>query len=143
MKSQKGNIKTVPTILSGVYTSSQTGQAVDLTGYDAAMIVASFGAGGDTYDATDKARIYIEESDDGSSWNVAALEDVQNGVGGTFSSTFANIDNNSDDEKNYEAHYIGHKNFIRANASFPGTHTNGMPLAVNVVLRGKQYFPIA
>lgn|GEM_PF-4637196 len=144
MKSNKGNVSIVQADLNGRYNSDQTGDTIDLKGYDAAHIIASFGDGGDTYTATDKVEVYLEESADGTTWTEVTAEHTQGAItGATHASTFAVIDSDAAERKSYEAHYIGYKPFIRTMANFIGTHSSGIPLAILAILRGEKYFPVA
>lgn len=109
-------------------TADAVGTAVDLGGYNSALIEWNFGTSGDTLSGSVKVQAVLEESDVvGSGYAAVAAASI---VG-----TLPLVDAPGEDATIYLTAYIGSKQFIRPTLDFTGTHTNGLPTAVTV-LRG-------
>lgn len=119
-----------PTILPivGNNTTEGTGTAVDLRGYESALLIVELGLSGDTLSGGVNIQPAMQESDDGSAWNTVAAIDMEG--------SFPLVDSAPEDELVYVAGYKGSKRFIRALLTFTGTHTNGTPMSA-VVVRGR------
>ena len=119
-----------------VATATKTSTAIDLQGYNAAAVVFSLGATGDTLSGSVYWTLKLQHSSDDSSYSDVASADV---MGGTTSVV---VDSNSEDETVYRFGYMGNKRYLKAVATPTGTHTNGTPMAV-IALRGEAaYSPV-
>jgi len=106
--------------------------AVDLNGYEAAMIEIAVGIGGITFDGSNKIEFKLTDSDNNSDYAAVAAADVQGvtpDTGGIIKSLVA-------------AHaaptvtkvgYIGGKRYLKILADFSGTHGAATPICVTVV----------
>lgn len=106
--------------------------AVDLDGYEAAMIEVAVGVGGITFTDSNKIEFKLTHSDDNSTYAAVVAADVQGvtpATGGIIKSLVA-------------AHaaatvnkigYIGRKRYLKILADFSGTHGTGTPICVTVV----------
>lgn len=125
-----------------VRTADANGATIDLKGYNSNLIIAHFGASGDTLSGSVYALIEIEESDDNSTWTDVADEHLTNTVTGLNTGTIAKVDDAAEDDALYIASYIGHKRYIRPVLNLVGTHTNGIAAAASVVRGAAQYNPV-
>lgn len=104
-----------------------TGVAVDLAGYETAMMVFEVGASGDTLSGSVYLDLILQESADGSTgWAAPAAADVENNS--------VRIDDPAEDSVVVKVGYKGEKRYIRAFVDTTGTHTNGTPIGACVVL---------
>ncbi|MBC7193872.1 hypothetical protein [Marinobacter sp.] len=111
------NLSVATTLAPAARTANANGSAVDLQGYEGALIQAIVGTITDgTHSLT------VEESADGATWTAVAAADLQG--------SFANLVSNT----NQKVGYLGTKRYIRVNAAVTGA-TSGGVYAV-VVLRG-------
>ncbi|MFO0389884.1 MAG: hypothetical protein ACK502_09250 [Alphaproteobacteria bacterium] len=117
-------------------TTTRTSTTIDLQGYNAANVVFSFGATGDTLSGSVYWTLKLQHSSDDSSYSDVTSTDVHGGVVSYV------VDANSEDETVYRFGYVGNKRYLKAVATPTGTHTNGTPMAV-VALRGEAaYSPV-
>ncbi len=117
-------------------TTTQTSTTIDLKGYNAAMVVFSLGATGDTLSGSVYWTLKLQHSSDDSDYDDVDAADVLGGV------TSVVVDANSEDEALFHFGYTGNKRYLKAVATATGTHTNGTPMAV-VALRGNAaYSPV-
>lgn len=142
MKSLKGNIKTLLAMVNATPSTDQNGTSIDLKGFNAAKFVTTVGDGGVSYDNTNKIEFYLQESNDNSTWNDVAADQIQNGLTGTVhTSTYGLIDAPADENKIYTAHYIGYKRYVRPSVDFLGTHGSGIQLSTIVILQPENILP--
>ncbi|MEQ1614475.1 MAG: hypothetical protein ABL904_17140 [Hyphomicrobiaceae bacterium] len=141
MRDIYSQLKTVQAIAPAVYTADTTPAAIDLQGFNAALISISNADGGIAFDASNKIEITATHSDDGVTYTNVADADLL-GVTGTASgivksfiaAATAGITN---------VGYIGNKRFLKVKADFTGTHGTGTGLAVTVVLGHPAIAPVA
>lgn len=135
LKDVKNKLACVSTILPQVGQTDITGAEVDTQDSIGVGLVAHIGLSGDTLSGSVKCELEVQHSDvSGSGYVACADADIDAAVTGTNTGTFAVIDAAADDEQIYKANYKGNKRYIRVVANFTGTHTNGMPLAVQAIL---------
>lgn len=123
-----------PAITFGAATraADADGTAVDLQGFGAALILLSIGAGGITFDATNRLDIILEHSEDSSTWAAVAQADVNGATvatGGIVRSLIA-AKAAADVQ---EIDYIGNRRYVRLRLDFGGTHGTGTPIAATVL----------
>lgn len=110
-----------------------TGAVVDLVDCEAAQLIVNVGASGDTLSGTVYHSLTLQHGDlaNGSDMAAVAQADV---VGGTVTSgVFAVIDDPAEDSAVFSIGYVGSKRYIRLFVDTTGTHTNGTPMAAEVV----------
>lgn len=137
MRDLRNNIKSVVGIGNATFTADNTPAAIDLDGFDAAVIEFAVGVGGITFDTTNKVEFKVTHSDDDSTYTAVADADVELtesnittvGTGGIVYSliaahaaaTVVNIG------------YVGNKRYVKILADFSGTHGTGTPIGVQVI----------
>jgi len=119
-----------------VSTTTKTSTAIDLQGYNSAIVLFSMGLSGDTLSGSVYWTLKLQHSDDNSTYTDLAAGDLN-------SSSLTSVVNSSAlDETVYNFGYQGAKRYLKAVATPTGTHTNGTPIGV-VALRGTAvYAPV-
>lgn len=123
--------------------ADNTPAAVDLAYYKSALILISVGAGGITFDATNKVEFKLTHSTDDSSYDAVTVDDLIGvtsvGTGGIVKSLVA-------------AHatadvtaigYKGGRRYLKMLADFSGTHGTATPMAVTVIKGATDILPAA
>ncbi len=127
--------KVTPSLVAAVCktTANGTGTGVSVDGYDDVLMVWHQGVSLDTLSGSVYWTITFEESDTvGSGYTTIADADLM-GSDGTIT-----IDAAAEDPTLIVRQYIGSKKYVRMLATQTGTHTNGTPLAGDVILgRGR------
>lgn len=113
-------------------TADETGDGVDLQGYEEALIVAQVGTTTTTLNNTNHVTLEVEESDDGTTWNDVAAGDL---VGAESPGVIKDLDADADKESVFLASYIGNKQHIRVHYNEHGTVAS-LPIAI-CVIRGR------
>lgn len=118
------NLSVATTLAPAARTASENGAAVDLQGYEGAMIAAIVGT------ITDGTHtLTVQESDDGSTWSDVAAENLQ----GSFT--------NLASDTNQKVGYHGTKRYIRVNVTVSGA-ANGGAYSVAVVRGNPRKAPV-
>jgi len=138
MKDLYHDLKAVKTLLSivGNNDTEGTGTAVDLQGYEGALVVFNIGASGDTLGGSTYITLKLQESDDGTTFADVSASEVL-GTQGLV------IDASDEDEVVVAMGYMGSKRYIRVFVDFTGTHTNGIPIGAVVILGKPRHAPIS
>ena len=140
-------IKMVQAVGPATYSADVNGAWIDTLGYDSVAIAISVGAGGITFDPTNRLDIRIESSDDGSTSNGGVAQgDIQsyqssvtvgsNGIVKSFTAAHPNPDVT-------KVGYIGNSRYIRVVPDFSGTHGTGTPVSGMVILGRAHLAPTA
>ena len=142
MRDHVSNIDAKVLIAPATYAADNTPAAVDLRDADAATLLIAVGAGGITFDATNKVEFKLTHSEDDTTYAAVAENDILNATvaaGGVVKSLAA-------------AHaaasvtrvgYVGGKRYLKLLADFSGTHGTGTPLSVLLVRGRLTYTPAA
>jgi hypothetical protein len=137
IKDLASRISNVQAIGPATFSADTTPTAIDLTGFQSCAILLSIGAGGITFDGTNKIEFVLTHSDDGTNYaNVAATDingkdaptTVTNGIVKALTSAHASADVS-------EIGYTGGKRYLKLLADFSGTHGTGTPISA-VVAKG-------
>ena len=132
MKDGKSREYPQMTLTAAVRTADASGSGADRTLYDAQAIthVLLMGAGGITFDATNKIEVVMEDSDDDSTYTAVAQKDcivdagvtVTSGIVKSFIAAHATA-------TAYSYGYRGNKRYSRLKLDFSGTHGTGTATA--------------
>lgn len=136
MKDLHSGVTAVTAIAAASLDADNTPPAVDLQGYNGCEVVLAIGAGGITFNGTNKVEFKLTHSDDDSTYEAVTAADVLGiasvGSGGIVKSlTAAHAAAAS-----YRFGYVGNKRYIKLLADFSGTHGAGTPIAA-VAMLGK------
>lgn len=121
--------------------ADNTPAAIDLKGYNSALILINVGIGGITFTADNKVEFKLTHSDDDSTYTAVTVDDVVGlasvGTGGIIRSLVA-------------AHaaatitavgYKGGKRYLKILADFSGTHGAATPMQAIVIKGGAELLP--
>lgn len=130
-----------------VLTADNTPTAIDLNGYDAAVLGLHVGAGGITFDGSNKLEVKIFEGDTtvfAAATAVAAKDlnlpdSMTYAAGGIVKSMVAAKAAASYDKVGY----VGDKRYIFVLFDFTGTHGTGTSCGVDVILGHPRLAPVA
>lgn len=121
--------------------ADNTPAAVDLQGFSGALVVIHVGAGGITFDATNKVEFKLTHSEDDSTYTAVTVDDVTGlssvGTGGIIKSLTAAHAAATVTEVGYK----GGKRYLKLLADFSGTHGTATPISAVVIKAGKDILP--
>jgi hypothetical protein len=130
-----------------VLTADTTSSAIDLQGFDSAVVNILVGIGGITFSTVNKIEFTITHSKDNVTYDPVVASDVRLGAGADASVGTGGIVRSL-----VAAHaaptavkigYIGDRRYLKVTADFSGTHGTGTPVCVNVVKGHAQSEPVA
>lgn len=140
MKDLHSKTFAVLAIAAAVYTDDNTPANIDLAGHKSAEVVLLVGAGGITFNGTNKIEFKLTHSDDGSSFSPVTAVDVlgvEPGEGGIIKALTAAHATAAA----YRFGYVGGKRYLRLLADFGGTHGTGTALAAAIILSDGELNP--
>jgi hypothetical protein len=121
---------TVAQVLNPVVsTTTKTSGAIDLQGYNSAVVLFAFGQSGDTLSGSLYWTLKLQASDDDSTYADVGASDLLN------SSATVVIDATNEDKQTYKFGYIGTKRYLKGIATPTGSHSIGTPIGI-VALKG-------
>jgi hypothetical protein len=121
-----------------VVTANVTSSAIDLQGFNSAVVLFAVGASGDTLSGSVYWTLKLTECDtSGGSYTDVALADLHN------SAATVVIDDAAEDETVVKFGYKGNKQFIKAVATKTGTHSVGTPIGIVAVKSKAAELPVA
>lgn len=126
----------------GVLSADNTPGAIDLRGFTAAEILLAIGAGGITFDSTNKIEFVLTHSDDDVTYTNVATADVRGGASVTNGIIKALTAAHAAAAV-YRFGYVGGKRYIKLLADFSGTHGTGTGLSAVVFRDLAQQAPTA
>jgi len=125
------------------YDADNTPAAIDLLGFESALLAIHVGVGGITFSGTNKIEFKLTHSDDDSDYAAVTADDLIGlssvGAGGivlalTTAHAAASIT---------RVGYVGGKRYLKLLADFSGTHGTGTPIAATVVKGHAHERPVA
>lgn len=137
LKDLKSNLTVSSLLIPATRTADANSSSADLQDQLAAEVVVHLGDSGDTLSGSVYALLELEHSDDDSNWSDCADADIDTAVTGTNTGTFAVVDAPAEDSNVFKCGYKGSKRYIRAVINLVGTHTNGIPCSVSVIMKPK------
>jgi len=136
------NFKRVSAVLPQVLTADSSASAIDTLGYDMVVIEFHIGNSADTLSGSTKIELEIQH---GETDTTAACDDadITGAVSATHTGTCAVIDAPAEDSLIVTTQYLGGLRYIKPVINLTGTHTNGTPCAVTVLLGNPRVAPAA
>lgn len=147
MRDLNSNIAGVVGIANATYDADNTPAAIDLLGFDSAIVEFAVGVGGITFDGTNKVEFKITESDDDSTYTAVDDDDVD-----LTNSNISTVGSGGIVYSLIAAHaaatvvnigYVGNKRYLKILADFSGTHGVGTPIGVTVLKGNPANAPVA
>lgn len=141
MRDSYNNVGVVEAIAPAILSADNTPAAIDLDGFNAALLVLSIGVGGITFTSANKIEFVLTHSDDNSAYTKVTAADllgvgtVENGVikALTVAKSASSVD---------RIGYIGGKRYLKLLADFSGTHGTGTGISAVVVKGHPAVFPV-
>jgi hypothetical protein len=142
MRDLKSKVKPELVFGPAVLAADQNAVDIDLQGYRSAMILLLVGAGGITFDASNRIEFVMSDSDDDSTYEAVTDADVDSadavGAGGVVKALTAAHASSSQ----YRVGYRGGKRYVRLDIEFVGTHGTGTAIAVQVLKGDANMLPV-
>lgn len=125
------------------YNADNTPPAIDLLGFETAVIVIEVGVGGISFSGTNKVEFKLTHSADGTDYEAVTADDLVGvesvGTGGIVHAlTAAHADPSIT-----KVGYIGDRRFLKLLADFSGTHGTATPISAIVVKGSPRLAPVA
>ncbi|ATN34114.1 hypothetical protein ACO34A_09880 [Rhizobium sp. ACO-34A] len=129
-------------IPSATYAADNAPDAIDLRGFNSALISLAIGVGGITFSGANKIEFVLTHSNDGATFEPVTTDDVQGitvASGGIIKALVA-------------AHaaatvskigYVGARRYLKLLADFSGTHGTGTPISAVVIKGHPSIAPVA
>lgn len=129
------NIKVTQLLDPVVATSTQTSSAIDMQGFESAVVSFHVGQSGDTLSGSVYWTLKLQHSDDDSDYTDVTDAELNS------DEAVVTINDASQDEAAYSFGYAGGKRYIRAVATASGTHGNGTPMGITAIQGTPSYSP--
>lgn len=142
MKDLHSGMSVATLIGAATLSADNTPAAVDLQGFDAAVIVLAIGVGGITFTGTNKIEFKLTHSDDDSSYSDVTTADML-GVTVASGGIIKSLTSAHAAAASYRYGYRGSKRFVKLLADFGGTHATGTPIAATLVRGVPSVAPVA
>jgi hypothetical protein len=132
----------VVAIPAATYAADNTPAAIDLLGFEGALIALEIGAGGITFSGTNKIEFVLTHSNDGVTYDNVADKDMTGvtGVTGGIVKALVAAHASADVTK---IGYRGGRRYLKLLADFSGTHGTGTPISALVIKGCGRYNPPA
>lgn len=139
MRDLASNLALAVAIPNATYAAENTPAAVDLAGYEAALIALGIGVGGITFTGSNKIEFVLTHSDDNVTYTNVETKHVTgatvaNGIIKSLIAAKAAADVS-------EIGYVGNKRYLKLLADFSGTHGVGTPIEAIVIKGGSRFNP--
>jgi hypothetical protein len=133
MRDLSNNVVAVVGTVPAVVTADANGTAVDLQGFESAMVIVNTGIEGDTLSSSVKFDFILEESDDNSTYTAVTSSTSVTETSVDSSGIFLTLDANGETPQITQIGYIGGKRYIRCKIDATGTHSNGTPMSIEII----------
>lgn len=136
MRDLVSRITPVLAINPAVLAATPSAVTVDRRGFDSQSFLISYGAGGITFDATNRIDFVMTHSDDGTTYTAVTAADL---IGADAPATVTNgivlsLNSAVAAPTIKEIGYVGNKRYTRLVPTFAGTHGTGTAIQATVVL---------
>lgn len=125
-----------------VYAADNAPAAVDLAGFESALILLSIGVGGITFSGANKVDFVLTHSDDNVAYANVADKDLL-GVSGVANGIVKSLTAAKAAADVTRIGYKGNKRYLKLLADFSGTHGTGTAIDAIVVKGGSRFNPPA
>lgn len=132
MKDLHSKIAIVNVFGPAVLAADNTPAAIDLQGFNSAVIELAIGVGGITFDATNKIEVKVTHSDDNSSYSPVTDADML-GITGISTGIIKSLVAAHAAVETCRYGYKGGKRYLKVLADFTGTHGTGTSLYCSVI----------
>ena len=133
MRDLANRVKEVAVLVPVVQNATVTSSAIDLLGFNSAMIVVSTGIEGVTLSSSVHWTFILQHSDDDSTYtDVTASTDVTDGSVDS-DGIFLKLDDNAETPQVSAIGYIGGKRYLKVITTKTGTMSTGTSMSINCI----------
>ena len=137
------NFKVIDALIPQTMTADSAASSIDIQGYDLVVIQFHIGNSGDVLSSSVKIELEVQHGDTSTTAACANTDLTDYVTGATNTGTAAIINAPSADSLIVTTQYVGGKRYIKPVLNLTGTHTNGTPCAVTVLLGNPRVAPAA
>jgi hypothetical protein len=123
------------------YDADQTSAALDIRGFESALLQIAVGIGGITFSGTNKVEFKLQHSLDGVEWAAVAQRDVSGATVGDGGIVRALVAAHAAPSIT-QIGYIGGRPFVRLFTDFSGTHGSETPMSATLHLSNPNLGPV-
>jgi len=126
-------------VTPAVISADNTPATIDLQGFKAACLLVHIGAGGITFDTTNKVEIVLTHSSDDTTYTNVSVDDVEGILAADLTSgaisggIIKKLIAAHATETVYKFDYVGGKRYLKVLFDFSGTHGTGTKLGCTVL----------
>lgn len=142
MRDLYNNLAPVVLLPAAVYAADNTPVAVDLSGFESALIAVEIGVGGITFSGTNKIEFVLTHSNDGVTYTNVADKDLT-GVTGVTNGIVKSLIAAKAAADVTKIGYRGGQRYLKLLADFSGTHGTGTPVSALLIKGSGRYNPPA
>ncbi len=136
MRDLYDNVSVTQVTTPAVATATVTSSAIDLQGFNSAIVLFNMGASGDTLSSSVYWTLSLTEcATSGGTYTAVATSDMSAGV----SSVTVAL---GQDSASYKLGYIGSQRYVKAVATKTGTMTNGTIIGITSLRGSAAYKPV-
>lgn len=127
------NVAVASIIGPAAFAADNVPAAIDIKGFDSAMLAIHVGAGGIVFGGTNKIEFKLTHSDDDVTYDAVTAVDVQGVAAVEAGGIVLAVRTAHADTTIHRVGYIGRKRYLKLLADFSGTHGTATPLAATVI----------
>lgn len=151
MRDQANSMKPVTAIAPAVLAAEPAAITVDRAGFDSVTFIVQLGVGGITFTSANRLDVFLEHSNDGSTWDAVLADQTIGGDinqnlfpnGGRVISLTSAHPATTVHRFGYIDGRVEQKRYVRLRPVFVGTHGTGTPLAATAILGNARTMPVA
>jgi hypothetical protein len=136
MKDLYHNLNVQQVLSPVVSTTSKTSSAIDMQGFESAIVSVAIGQSGDSLSGSVYWTLKLQHSDTDSGYADVTADELMN------DSATVVVNSSSLDETAYNFGYKGGKRYVKAVATPSGSHSSGTPIAMLAVQGHASYSPV-
>jgi hypothetical protein len=137
------HIGLVNVITPAVLAADTTSEVFDLAGFGSAALLIHVGAGGITFNGTNKVESKLSHSEDDVTYEPVSADDVQGVDTVDAGGIVYALKTAHADPTITKVGYIGNRRYLKLLADFSGTHGTGTPIAVTLIKGNARHEPVA
>ena len=143
MRDLISHIGLVNVITPAVLAADNAPVTIDLAGFGSAALLIQVGAGGITFNGTNKVEFKMTHSEDDSTYEPVTADDVQGVDAVDTGGIVYALKTAHPDPTVTKVGYIGNKRYLKLLADFSGTHGTGTPISAVVIKGNARHEPVA
>lgn len=146
MRDGRSSLAILTAIAAATYAADGAPITIDRLNYQSVTFALSIGAGGITFNGTNKVEVKLEHSDDGTTWEPVGADNVLGAVPDANGVVVAVKTAHADPTTQvigYVDGTIADRRYVRLWPDFSGTHGTGTPISAVAILGQGRQVPVA